>query len=310
MKHENDNNLLCLLIGKGFALDVYIPALISIGVKRIFIDKSLSEHKRTHLNKYNEYIIFVDIEDQKYKFFDYIILAVSPEKQYNYILNRKIIRNTNLLILEKPISSEPKLAIYISQILEDLKIKYLINYSFRYAFWNKELLKNIYTLTNTQEVFLIWNFKARHFINNKMTWKRFHSKGGGAIRLYGIHFIAMLADFGYSSVESCNICFDYPNNLSFFSCSLKSTTELPRCIVSINTNSSKNEFSCYYKKNNNKIKLLDLNAPFPHIDRESNDDPRIAITKKLLEEGNFNFNNSNVLKLWERIEDKITAKET
>jgi len=41
--------------------------------------------------------------------------------------------------------------------------------------------------------------KADHFKNNKDNWKRDHKQGGGPLRFYGIHLIAVLAELGYTS---------------------------------------------------------------------------------------------------------------
>ena len=312
MINETSNSIKhpSLLYGKGFALDVYLPALVNLGIKKVFIKKNqFSNISRSNiLEKYKEYIIYFNEEDYKDQLFDYTILAVSPEKQYTLLLNNKIIKNTNTLILEKPLASSPIKAIEILRELENLKIKYLINYSFRYAVWYKKLCSGIYNLPKNIELFFIWKFRARHFIHNRITWKKSHSKGGGAIRFYGIHLIAILSDMGYSNIEESNTSFDLLYDLSSFSCSLESTNKLPKCKILINSNSLENQFSCYYIKDSKKINLLDLEAPFPYKYGELYNDPRIDLTKRLLKEKQFNYNNINVINLWKAIEDKIQDK--
>ena len=46
-----------LLYGKGFALDVYLPALVNLGIKNIFITKSsISNITRSNIiEKYREF---------------------------------------------------------------------------------------------------------------------------------------------------------------------------------------------------------------------------------------------------------------
>ena len=307
MSNENHNNSTCLLIGKGFALDVYLPALIKIGINKIFIEKDYSSenYKDTILNKYKEYIQFISNQDKKNKVFDYTIIAVSPEKQYELLLNEKYIKNTNILILEKPIAPSAIKAYEISKRLDNYDIKYLINYSFRYAFWYKSLLSDIYKLGQNIELFFTWKFRARHFINKRISWKKFHSQGGGALRLYGIHLIALLSDIGYEEIEDRKINVNSSDELNYFLCSFKSNKKLPRCNLLTDSNSSENSFCCYYMKNNQKVNLLELDSPFPFSQSESLEDPRIKIIKNFLKEKNFNFNNLAVIKLWKEIENNI-----
>ena len=296
-----------LLYGNGFALDVYLPALVNLGIKRIFIkkDKYLNIFKSNILEKYKKFIIYFNKEDFKDQFFDYTILAVSPEKQYTLLFNKKILKNTNTLILEKPLATTPIKAFEIMKKLENLKINYLINYSFRYAPWYNKLYSKICNLPNNIELFFIWNFRARHFIHNRITWKKSHSKGGGAIRFYGIHLIAILSDMGYVHVGKSSISFNSFDDLSSFSCLLESTNKLPKCKVLINSDSLENKFNCYYIKDNIIVQLLSLDAPFSYRN-DLIDDPRLKITERFLQEKNFNYNNINVINLWKSIEDKIS----
>ncbi len=295
------------LYGNGFALKVYLPALIRLGIKRILIDKdqSLDLYKANILDKFKEYIIDINKNDFKEEIFDYTILAVSPKKQYDLLLKNNFFKNTNTLILEKPIATSPSKAFEIHKKLEDMKIKYLINYSFRYASWYENLSEIIKTLPQDVELTFIWEFMARHFVNNRNTWKRFHSEGGAAIRFYGIHLIAILSDIGYFKVLKSNNSSKPSSDLSSFSCSFESTHNLPKCNILINSNSLVNNFSCFYIKRNKKISLLKTKEPLPKKNQFALEDPRIDLTKRFIQEQNFNYNNFNVIKLWEEIEDKI-----
>ncbi len=303
----NLDHYTCLLYGKGFALNVYLPSLINLGIKKIFIDKSQipNSSKIRILKKYKEYIIYFNEKDFKEQLFDFTILAVSPSNQYKLASSSYILKNTSTLILEKPIAISPIKSLEIIKNLEELNINYQVNYSFRYAFWYKDLSTKIKTLAKNIDLYFTWNFMARHFIHKRDTWKRIHSKGGGAIRFYGIHLIAILSDIGYSKVLKSNFIDESHKDISSFSCSLDSTQKLPKCNILINSKSLKNEFNCYYFKDNKKISLLKLDEPFPKRKKALSEDPRIEITEKFLKEKNFNYNNFNIINLWKEIEDKI-----
>ena len=306
----NNINHPSLLYGSGFALNVYLPALISLGTNKIFINKNIISNASENimLEKYKEYILYRDEEEYKDQLFNYIIFAVQPSKQYSLIFNKINLKNTNTLILEKPIASSPVKAQEIFERLKNLKSNYLINYSFRYAIWYKKLLTQIHHLPVNVNLFFTWQFRAKHFIHKRKTWKKFHSEGGGSIRFYGIHLIAILSDLGYVNIEESKISYNLLDDLSCFSCSLNSTENLPKCTLLVNSNSDVREFSCYYLQDKKKIKLLDLNEPISSKNGVLEEDPRIDITKQFLQDKNFHFNNLNVIKLWKSVEEKIPIK--
>lgn len=49
---------------------------------------------------------------------------------------------------------------------------------------------------------LDWTFLAHHYRNDLANWKRYDTEGGGALRFYGIHLIALLAELGYDDVSA------------------------------------------------------------------------------------------------------------
>ena len=59
---------------------------------------------------------------------------------------------------------------------------------------------------------LNWEFMAHHYINNLDTWKNKHSHGGGALRFYGIHVIALLAYVGYNNIIKSKLSLDLAGN--------------------------------------------------------------------------------------------------
>jgi len=306
-KHIHPDSYTSLLYGNGFALDVYLPALIKLGIKKILIDKNqiFNKNKTNILNKYKDYIEYFKDKNYRDKLIDYTILAVSPSKQYNLLLDHNFFEHTKTLILEKPLASSPIKALEILKKLEQRNSKYIINYSFRYTLWFRNISEYIKILPKNIELFFIWKFMARHFIHERKTWKRLHSEGGGAIRFYGIHLIAILSDIGYLEVQKAINYSEKSSYLSSFSCSFKSTQKLPKCKILINSKSMVNEFSCYYIKDNKKISLLSLQEPFPKDFGDLLEDPRVEITNRLINEKNFNYSNFNVVKLWKDIEDKI-----
>ena len=296
-----------LLYGNGFALDVYLPALIKLGIKKILIDKNqiFNKNQLNILNKYKDYIVYFNDKAYREKITDYTILSVSPLKQYNLLLDNNFFENTKTLILEKPLATSPIKALELLKKLEKIGSNYIINYSFRYTLWFRNIADKIKNLPKNVELFFKWKFMARHFVHKRKTWKRLHSEGGGAIRFYGIHLIAILSDIGYLEVKKSKNYSERTSGLSSFSCSFESTQKLPKCKILINSKSLVNEFSCYYVEDNKIISLLNLKEPFPKDCEALLEDPRVDVVKRLINEKNFNYSNFNVIKLWKDIEDKI-----
>merc|ERR1711991_704540 len=126
-----------------------------------------------------------------------VIIAVPPIKQSIMIkkcLEFKTIKN---IFLEKPLAQSPIESSMVLNILNTSKVNYAINYSFIYL----ELLhKKLLSVNLKCELNLNWEFMAHHYIKNLDTWKNKHSHGGGALRFYGIHVIALLAYVGYNNI--------------------------------------------------------------------------------------------------------------
>ncbi len=116
-----------LLLGKGFALNVYLPALLAIGCKKILLPLSAKKLIRDEaISRYIEWIY--DEEIVNYNFLK-IIIAEPPEKQYRLICDKELWRNSEKLILEKPIADNHKKAQYLINILNKNKNIYSIIYS-------------------------------------------------------------------------------------------------------------------------------------------------------------------------------------
>ena len=302
MYYKNKYEEYTLLLGKGFALNVYLPALLAINCKKILLASSVKKIiKNDAITKDIEWIEDEDIVNNK---FFKIIIAEPPEKQYKLICEMSLWRNSNNLILEKPIADNHKKARYLMNILNKHKIKYSINYSFRYTEWFSKVYRYIHNNHNKGAIDLIWKFKGRHQQKKKQSWKTNHSRGGGVIRYYGIHLIAILSDIGYSDVNQNNIFNQSKNKLNSWSSEFISKDKLPKLNLYLDSYSNENLFS-WQQLNKN---ILRIDSPFALESSEYNQDNRIpTIIKFLQEEHNdlLNCKNMNALELWSKIESTI-----
>ena len=102
MKFETQEDQYTLILGKGFALNVYLPALYLIGYKKIALEaetKSLF-HSNIKLNKIKNNIKWINYNEIDKHKFSKIIIAEPPKKQFELICNRNIWKSSSNLILK------------------------------------------------------------------------------------------------------------------------------------------------------------------------------------------------------------------
>ncbi len=288
-----------LLLGKGFALKVYLPALLAINCKKIILPKSAKY--RIVDDTINQQIKWINDEEIVNHKFNKIIIAEPPEKQYKLIYEMSLWRNSKNLILEKPIADNHKKAKYLIDLLNKNKSRYSINYSFRYTKWFDSIYRYIHNNNDKGDIDLIWKFRGRHQNKEKPSWKTNHSRGGGVINYYGIHLIAIFSDIGYSEVNRLNIFEQPKNKLNSLSSEFSSKDKLPKLNLYIDSCSNENIF-CWQQQEQN---ILKINSPFSMESSEYNGDNRIPSTIKFLQEEYneiLNCKNKNVIDLWTKVE--------
>tara|TARA_B100000700_G_scaffold193927_1_gene213604 strand:- start:1294 stop:2202 length:909 start_codon:yes stop_codon:yes gene_type:complete len=302
MINKNKYEEYTLLLGKGFALNVYLPALIETNCKKIVLD--LSSKKYIGSNIHNKDIKWINENEIQENNFSKIIIAEPPQKQFKLIKDRSLWKNCNNFILEKPIAENHNKAKHLIEMLNERKIKYSVNYTFRYTKWLRKIYDYIHNNLDDGEIKVNWKFMGRHLQKKKSTWKTNHELGGGAIKYYGIHLIAILSDIGYKEVKSINIFNQPTNKINSWSCTFDSTNKLPLLKLNIDSSSVYNQFN--WQQRNKSI--LNLETPFSLESIEYNYDKRIPPVIKFLQEENtklLNLQNMNALQLWSKIESMI-----
>lgn len=150
------------IIGKGFGVYGYKPALDMLGLKSVTVERGepiTSSH---------------------------VIVAVPPAEQP--VLARELIKNSAIesLLLEKPLAPTPAES---KSLLAELKAsgkKFRIGYLFSDTKWANPGIRKLY-----------WGFSTYRFPEGRNDWKT----RIGIVPLFGIHVIALLADLGYTDVR-------------------------------------------------------------------------------------------------------------
>jgi predicted dehydrogenase len=189
------------ILGSGFGLYGYLPALLGLGHKI-----ALPERYRSVVGTRQELSQFVprvdwcaDIEGALAGS-EAVVVALRPADQARWIPRLVRMPNIRQLILEKPIAPAPETAASLLAELEGAGKRYRVGYTFRLLSWAPQLRSAV--AGGNTALSLAWTFMAHHYRNDRANWKRFDAEGGGALRFYGIHLVALLAELGYDDVSS------------------------------------------------------------------------------------------------------------
>ena len=129
-----------------------------------------------------------------------LVIATRPADQMGWLTQAMRQPHIDRLILEKPLAPTPAAAATTLQQLLDSGKRFAVAYTFPRTGWGERLLQDLRHESTAEKYSIQWGFAAHHYRRDLSNWKRFHDTGGGALRFYGIHIIALLADAGYDSV--------------------------------------------------------------------------------------------------------------
>jgi hypothetical protein len=262
---------------------------------------------RPELKKFENRIEWLTNDQAVISACDTLFIAQLPERQE--VLLASVIGQPNIsfLLLEKPLARTPVNAMSLLNRLTNSGKTFRIMYSFLYLEWFKKLSLLLKDKTNCL-VELNWQFNAHHFLNDLPVWKRFHSQGGGVVRFYGIHLIAMAAALHFKEVvssETLSLVEDEPYawNALFTE---KSGNKLR---ISINSMSDKKEFSVQLKNASDSFLHISETDPFFEYTCKDGLDSRIDLNMQILrslfeEEKQYDALYNEINQLWADIEKR------
>lgn len=232
------------ILGSGFGLYGYLPALIENGEQRIILPVRYQTKliDRPELASYFSGIDWVSDEKVALQRADTVIIAMRPADQFHWVTESLKQSNVKRLLLEKPLAESPDRAKELFNNLLSSRKAFRIGYIFRHTAWARQFSLNLARNVKTGSVRVKWCFKAHHFRNNLDNWKRCTASGGGAIRFYGIHLIALLAELGYRKVISSHVGGIFSLDQIERWRGVFAGDSLPACEVIIDSNSDKSSF--------------------------------------------------------------------
>jgi predicted dehydrogenase len=190
------------ILGAGFGLYGYLPALVGLRGQQVLLPARTRAQfdARAELRPFAQRIDWVADEDAALAAASGVVLALPPHVQPARTLDCLGRGNIGWLLLEKPLAVDPAAARALLNRLGVGGKRFRIGYLFRHTAWGRALLASRPFWPPGGGIAIRWCFMAHHFSQGRDTWKRRHAQGGGALRFFGIHLIALLAELGYNDV--------------------------------------------------------------------------------------------------------------
>lgn len=219
------------VLGGGFGVYGWLPAAVLVPGAEV---TTLARYEtrlraRPELAHLPATVRFVDEIEDLLEVSDCLIIARRPADQARTA--RDVIRRSwqGYLVLEKPLAPDPPRAHALLGALSEAKLQVLTGFLMDRTEWGRALAESLLGDRPTH-VEITWRFLAHHYRYSLDSWKRRPSDGGGALRFFAIHLIALLARFGDWTVLECSASAgDLDDPDVSFSLSLGGTEVRVRC---------------------------------------------------------------------------------
>lgn len=298
------------IVGSGFGIYGYLPALVEGLGETVLLSRAYEEkvRSRPELAETLTAIRWADNEKTAISLARAVVVATTPKRQFEIVLRCLTLPHIEKLVLEKPIAVTPQLAVEVLEKLEEANKRYRIGFTLLHTNWHQEIEWPKF-LASATEVTITWTFMAHHFSQQLTTWKRFHNKGGGVLRFYGIHLVALLAYHGYEGVRSSVLNGESPNQPERWE-AVFSGSGLPDCRVHVDSRCDMKRFEIGQNFAQHEHVILKVIDPFQQETRIGDEDVRIGVLKRLLstfnsDDHHFNLYYKRVIALWQKTEEAI-----
>jgi predicted dehydrogenase len=269
------------ILGGGFGLYGYLPALAGLGVREFFVP---ARHRafmegRHDIREYASLIRWCDDSATLVSSVESLVLAVPPLQQEDIVMKLCAGRHLKQLVMEKPVAHSPSCGDSVIASARDVATSVRIAFICKHAPWAIALLDNCQNYP-TGMISIEWTFMAHHLKTNMETWKARHENGGGALRFYGIHLIALLAEASFRTVVNSELTFDEQGRAIRWAARFRSPNG-STAAVTVDCSSGEQRFRIRRRTPVGEY-LVELPNPFAEFDSATSD-CRIAPLQALLQ---------------------------
>jgi predicted dehydrogenase len=293
------------IIGSGFGLYGYLPALV-IGCRQHVILAARYKAillSRPDVASLTNAVIWADDDDHLLSLSSALIIARRPADSLAICRSALEHNNIKRILIEKPIAPTPELAAAILNQMSAARIAFDAGYNFHLTPWSKSLADHLKTVEPHSSIHIEWDFRAHHYRFQLQNWKRHHEDGGGALRFYGIHIVALLARLGFKSVAFSSAP-RVDGDVKSWSARLLNSENVA-CDISVKTDADETAFRVFDNAQPFSVKQC---SPYDNIGRWNDYDGRVPVVADLcreflsLPEREFNVLHNNIVELWHRLE--------
>jgi predicted dehydrogenase len=205
------------ILGGGFGLYGYLPALLARGEREVALPARYRStlQSRTELAGLCERVRYFDDDEALLNAIDSLVIAQRPAdtpRRVAQALERTRLRR---FVLEKPLAPTPAAAADLLAGIEQHGASCQAGFTFRWTPWAAAWRRALLAAGPRAAGYMRWHFQAHHHRHPQhTTWKRQVPDGGGALRFYGIHVIALLAEWGYTAADASVVGGDLPSQAS------------------------------------------------------------------------------------------------
>lgn len=194
------------ILGSGFGLYGYLPAAAACSGVRILLPGRYRPKldSRPELAEFSARVDWAADDADVLSRATALIVSRRPADQVELVRHATACPNLTHLLLEKPLAPEPEAAAGLLDDVDRAGKRLRIGFTFRLTPWAHDL-KAWLAGSGCDSLAIEWRFRAHHYSHGVATWKRRHPEGGGALRFYGIHLIALLAELGYATVSESHV---------------------------------------------------------------------------------------------------------
>jgi len=261
----------------------YLPALVDVFGESVILPAKYEGtiNSRPELQKYRSAINWVTDTDAAFARATGVVLATAPTEQPALVEQACRHPGIKTLILEKPLAPSPAESMALIDLLMDSGRRYRVGYSLLATRWGRRLdLRN----AASDELLIEWMFTAHHFSTGLRTWKRQHEHGGGVLRFFGIHLLALLAREGYQSVTGSILSGDVVSEPERWQATLEAPG-LPPCRIDVDSRAGASRFRVARGPAEARSDIVDLSEPFASEEfrPDPREDRRISVLARLLE---------------------------
>lgn len=184
-----------VILGGGFGLYGYLPALLEGPEGTVLLPERYRDRVagRPELAPLLPRITWHPTEADALAAATILVMARRPEDQL--ALPDLLARHSNLhtLVLEKPLAPTPAQADALAQAVTASGRVLRVGYTMAHTDWGRALGNRLAAPAAPHTVTVAWRFRAHHLVHGRPTWKQHAAQGGGVLRFYGIHLLALLA---------------------------------------------------------------------------------------------------------------------